>query len=125
MSAATTAPGGQNRTGPPGWRAWRRWLATGGLVLVLVCLLPPLAMLARRYVFAESIQFCVFAVAGPALIVLGAPWRFLRLSRPDGPGGPGPADRLAAARRHNRSFGRAAVFLIAFVAVCLAWRLPR
>jgi cytochrome c oxidase assembly factor CtaG len=116
VSAATTAPGGQNRTGPPGWPAWRRWLATGGLVLVLVCLLPPLDMLARHYVFAESIQFCVFAVAGPALIVLGAPWRFLRL--------PHLAGRLAAARRGSRSFRPAAGFLIVFIGVSLAWRLP-
>jgi len=87
-----------------------------GLVLVIACLLPPLATLARRYVFAESLQFCVLAMAGPALIVLGAPWRFLRLSS--------AAGRLAAVRRDKRSFGRAAVFLIAFVAVCLAWRLP-
>ena len=116
VSAATAAPGEHNVPAPPGWPGWRRLLAVSGLVLVLVCLLPPLDMLARRYVFAESLQFCVFEMAGPALIVLGAPWRFLRLSR--------PADRLAAARRDNRSFGRAAVFLIAFVTVCLAWRLP-
>jgi cytochrome c oxidase assembly factor CtaG len=119
VSAATAAPGG-----PPSLPGWRRLLGVTGPVLVLACLLPPLDTLGRRYVFAESLQFCVFAMAGPALIVLGAPWRFLRLSRPAGPGEPGPADRLAAARRDNRSFGRAAVFLIAFVAVCLAWRLP-
>src|SRR5215469_4942622 len=124
VSAATAAPGEQNRSAPPGLPGWRRLLGVTGLVLVLACLLPPLDMLARRYVFAESLQFCVFAMAGPALIVLGAPWRFLRLSRAGGPGEPRPADRLAAARRDNRSFGRAAVFLIAFVAVCLAWRLP-
>ena len=124
MSAATAAPGEQNASAPPGLPGWRRLLGVTGLVLVLACLLPPLDTLARRYVFAESLQFCVFAMASPALIVLGAPWRFLRLSRPTGPGEPGPADRLAAARRGSRSFGRAAVFLVAFVAVCLAWRLP-
>jgi len=124
VSAATAAPGEQNASAPPGLPGWRRLLGVTGLVLVLACLLPPLDTLARRYVFAESLQFCVFAMAGPALIVLGAPWRFLRLSRPTGPGEPGPADRLAAARRGSRSFGRAAVFLVAFVAVCLAWRLP-
>jgi cytochrome c oxidase assembly factor CtaG len=87
-----------------------------GLALVLACLLPPLSTLARRYVFAESIQFSVFAIAGPALIALGAPWRWLRLS--------GPADRLAAARRASRPFPRAAAVLIAFIGVCLAWWLP-
>jgi cytochrome c oxidase assembly factor CtaG len=73
-------------------------------------------VLARRYVFAESVQFCVFAVAGPALVVLGAPWRFLHLS--------GAAGRLAAARRGNRSFLHAGGFLLAFIGVSLAWRLP-
>ena len=124
MSAAIAAPGEQNASAPPGLPGWRRLLGVTGLVLVLACLLPPLDTLARRYVFAESLQFCVFAMSGPALVVLGAPWRFLRLSRPTGLGEPGPADRLAAARRGSRSFGRAAVFLVAFVAVCLAWRLP-
>jgi cytochrome c oxidase assembly factor CtaG len=116
VSAATATPGEQNVTPPPGLPRWRRWLAAIGLVLVLACLLPPLSALARRYVFAESIQFSAFAMAGPALIVLGAPWRLLRLS--------GPAGRLAAAHRGNRSFLRAGIFLLAFIGVCLAWRLP-
>jgi cytochrome c oxidase assembly factor CtaG len=116
VSADTAAPGERNVTAPPGLPGRRRWLAAIGLVLVLACLLPPLGVLARRYVFAESIQFSVFAMAGPALIVLGAPWRLLRLS--------GPAGRLAAAHRANRSFLRAGIYLLAFVGVCLAWRLP-
>ena len=78
VSAATAAPGEQNAPAPPAWPRWRRLLGGTGLVLVLACVLPPLVMLARRYVFAESLQFCVFAMAGPALIVLGAPWRLLR-----------------------------------------------
>ena len=94
-----------------------------GLVLVLVVLLPPLAVLARRYVFAETIQFCVLAMAAPALLVLGAPWRFLRLASP-GKRGTGLADRLAATRRGERSFLRALVFLLIFVGVALVWRLP-
>ena len=116
MNADTTAPGEQNVTAPRGLPGRRRWLAAIGLVLVLACLLPPLSVLARRYVFAESIQFSAFAMAGPALIVLGAPWRLLRLS--------GPAGRLAAAHRANRSFLRGGIYLLAFVGVCLAWRLP-
>src|SRR5215467_14517216 len=116
VSAPTATPGEQNVTPPAGLPGWRRWLAAIGLVLVLACLLPPLSVLARRYVFVESIQFSAFAMAGPALIVLGAPWRLLRLS--------GPAGRLAAARRRNRSFLRAGIYLFAFIGVCLAWRLP-
>jgi len=116
VSAATATPGERNVTDPPRLPGWRRWLAAIGLVLVLACLLPPLSVLARRYVFAESIQFSVFAMAGPALIVLGAPWRLLRLS--------GPAARLAAAHRDNRSLLRAGLYLLAFIGVCLTWRLP-
>jgi len=116
VSAATTAPGERNLTAPQDPPAWRRWLAAIGLVLVLACLLPPLSVLARRYVFAESIQFSAFAMAGPALIVLGAPWRLLRLS--------GPAGRLAAAHGGGRPFPRAAAVLATFIGVCLAWRLP-
>ena len=82
MNAPTATPGGRNVTAQAGLPGWRRWLAAIGLVLVLASLLPPLSVLARRYVFAESIQFSVFAMAGPALIVLGAPWRLLRLSGP-------------------------------------------
>ena len=116
VSADTAVPGERNVTAPPGVPGRRRWLAAIGLVLVLACLLPPLSVLARHHVFAESIQFSAFAMAGPALIVLGAPWRLLRLT--------GPAGRLAAAHRANRSFLRAGIYLLAFVGVCLAWRLP-
>src|SRR5438046_1412207 len=67
VNADTTAPGEQNVTAPRGLPGRRRWLAAIGLVLVLACLLPPLSVLARRHVFAESIQFSAFAMAGPAL----------------------------------------------------------
>jgi cytochrome c oxidase assembly factor CtaG len=114
----------------------RAWLAAAGAALVVACLVPPVATLAARYVLAESVQFAVFSMAGPALIVLGAPWRVLRLSRAPAAApapatrggqavtGPGPADRLAAARRGQGSFRRAGLFLLAFMALTLAWRLP-
>lgn len=112
MSATTTDLDGLAVPAPPGRR---QWLAVAGLVLVLACLLPPLVLLAHRYVFAETLQFTVFAMAGPALIVLGAPWRFVHLS--------GLASRLAAERRARRSIMRAAAVLVVFFAVCLFWRL--
>ncbi len=131
MSGAIATSGGRAPAGLA-LRHRREWLALAGMVLVALSLLPPLGVLARRYLFAESIQFSVFAMAGPALIVLGAPWRLLRLSR-EGPGRAsglvgsapaGPLDRLAAGRRRNPAAPRASGFLAAFIAVCLAWRLP-
>lgn len=108
--------------------------APAGLALIVVAVLPPVETLARRYLFVESIQFCVLAMAGPALIVLGAPWRRLGLSRGhsgEPPGVPGPAgadrglaDRLAARRRRQPSFVAAAGFLCLWGAACLCWRLP-
>src|SRR5690242_4736825 len=90
----------QQRAAPPAAASRRPWLAAAGVALIVVAL--GVTGLARRYVVAESVQFVVFAMVAPALIVLGAPWRLLCLSRPAGtePGQPGapPLDRLAAAR---------------------------
>lgn len=131
MSTATATPGEQNASARSALLGRRQWFAAAGLALVLASLLPPLGMLARHHIWAESIQFCVFAMVGPVLIVLGAPWRLLRLSRAENAGqagvpvsAEGPADRLAAQRRQQTSFPRAAIFLVAFMAVSLAWRLP-
>jgi cytochrome c oxidase assembly factor CtaG len=107
----------------------RGWLAAGGAALVLAAVAA--TGLARRSVVAESAQFVVFAMAGPALIVLGAPWRLARLSQAaePAPGLPGPArtaplDRLAVARRARASLPRSAAVLGVFIAVSVAWRLP-
>jgi cytochrome c oxidase assembly factor CtaG len=109
----------------------RHWLSVASAALVIASLVPPLSTLARRYLFAESVQFSMFAMAGPALIVLGAPWRPLRLSRrwdgtrPGRDGAPARlADRMAAIWDRRASFRRAAVFVAAFASVGLAWRLP-
>jgi cytochrome c oxidase assembly factor CtaG len=97
-------------------------------------MVPPVETLARQYLFVESVQFCLLSMAGPALIVLGAPWRLLRLSRGQArePGGRldqagahrGPADRLAARRLDRPSFARAMGFGVWWVGVCVCWRLP-
>jgi cytochrome c oxidase assembly factor CtaG len=94
----------------------RAWLAAAALVLILVGLVPPAATDARRFVFAESLQFLLFAVVAPALLVLGAPWR--RLSR--------VATWLARRRpaRAQGGFQRGAAVLVAFIAGAIVWRLP-
>jgi len=118
----------QQQAAAPAPHRGRPWLAAVGAALVAAAVAPGVAGLARRYVVAESAQFVVFAMAAPALIVLGAPWRLLGLSAAAGPepGQPGtaPLDRLAAARRHQTSFLRAAAFLVVFIAASVAWRLP-
>jgi len=109
----------------------RRWLPVVGAVLVIASLVPPLSTLARRYLFVESLQFCLLAMACPALIVLGAPWRRLHRPRrgdgthPEKSGAPPPlADRLAASRDRRSPFLRGMVFLAVFIGVSLAWRVP-
>jgi cytochrome c oxidase assembly factor CtaG len=131
VSTATTTSGEQTAADPSRLLIPRHWYAIAAVVLVLATLLPPMAGLARRYIYAESIQFCVFAMIGPMLIVLGAPWRFLRLSRAGTTAGTGAdtpvqglVDRLAAQRRRQTSFLRSAAFMLAFMAVSLAWRVP-
>jgi cytochrome c oxidase assembly factor CtaG len=104
-------------------RPWssRPWLAAAGIALIVACLVPPLSVLARRYLFVESIQFCAFALAVPALVVLGAPWRLL----PRGAArlAPGLAPRLAGAGRRWPSFVATLSCLLAWVVLCLFWRL--
>ena len=71
--------------------------------------------------FAESLQFAVFATVVPALLVLAAPWDlpFLRgLSRRLGPG------RGPAGQQRGSGFVRAAVVLLVFMGTVIAWRLP-
>ena len=100
----------------------RPWLAAAGIALVVACLVPPLSQLARRYLFVESIQFCAFALAAPALVALSAPWRLL----PSGAArfGPRLAPQLAGVRRGWTSFVVTLSYLIAWVVLCVFWRLP-
>lgn len=131
MSVTTVPPGDGSAAKPANLARGRLWLSALGAAAVIASMLPPLEPLARRYLYAETIQFCVFAIAGPALIVLGAPWRRLGLSRRD-PAAPlnradaaaGPADRMAVARAQRPYFRLAGGYLLAFMAVVLIWRLP-
>ena len=82
-------------------------------ILITSVLLPPVAAYARQYAYAQALQFLIFVVAGPALLVLGIPWR----SRP-------PAWRPGRGGRSHRPGGRAAIRLVVFIAVVISWRLP-
>jgi cytochrome c oxidase assembly factor CtaG len=78
------------------------WLAVAAGVLLVLSVLP-LETIVRRYLFAESIQFCAFAMVIPALAVLGAPW---------------------APRQGRLAFGGAMAAGVVYVGLCLLWRLP-
>jgi cytochrome c oxidase assembly factor CtaG len=109
--------------------AWvRHTLFALGLLLVVLALVPPVSTQAHRYVYAEAIQFSLLAVAAPCLLVLGAPWAWLRLSvgRP-APELPPPAeakaaDRLAEGRRRHRHFVRSLPWLVAYMVAVVGWR---
>jgi cytochrome c oxidase assembly factor CtaG len=101
--------------------ARRSWLAGLGVAIVLISLVPPAESYARRYVFAESLQFLVFATVVPALLVLGAPWRVLGVRARDGQGPPG---RLFRARPGSSGFARGGAILLVFIGTVIGWRLP-
>lgn len=97
-------------------------LALAGVILAVAVLVPPAGTAARQYVFAQAVQFAVLAIAAPALVVLGAPWRLLAARL--GKRGTNLADRVAMARSHRRSRARSLFILATFIVVALAWRLP-
>ncbi len=102
--------------------ALRRCYAGAALLLAVAVVVPPLYGLARRYEFAEAVQFSVYAMAVPALLVLGAPFAGGHLAK----GGRLSAwiDRLASGRRLHRSAARSALFLGGFMVAAVAWRTP-
>jgi cytochrome c oxidase assembly factor CtaG len=117
-----------------GLQAFRTVLAVLGLVLWLFFLVPPLSSWAHRYEYVQAIQFCVFAVLTPALLVMGAPWRWLRLASGephtfdhDGqlvtPRQPRLVDRFALSRAARPGHRRAVILVCVFSVVAIFWRL--
>jgi cytochrome c oxidase assembly factor CtaG len=103
-------------------RAWvpglRRWLWALGVLTWVACVVPPVASWARRYEYAQAVQFVGLGFWAPTLITAGAPWRAWRLARvgPDG----AVAGALGGRRRINS--GRAVASAIAFIAASVLWR---
>ena len=91
----------------------RFWPGIAAVILITITLLPPAAGYARQYAFAQALQFVIFAVAGPALLVLGIPQPVRSRDRPTG--------RSGSSRRPG---ARAAIALTAFIAAAITWRLP-
>lgn len=104
----------------------RPWLAVVAVVLTLVMLLPPVGTYARQYAFVQALQFVIFAVAAPALLVVGTAARLAaRAAWPET-----VTRRLlgrAGGRRHPSeamAFRIAALRLLTFMALVIVWRLP-
>ena len=116
------AADGRPRLQPPHWRA--ACLAAAVLVAVLA-LVPPLATVARQAEYAASLQFSLLAIAVPALVALGAPWRLLGLA---GSGAlsepPRLADRLADRRRRHRELPWSIAYIACDVGVAIGWHTP-
>jgi cytochrome c oxidase assembly factor CtaG len=91
----------------------RSWLGIVAVILITIVLLPPAAWYARQYAFAQALQFMIFGVVGPALLALGTPWRTRSPSSPPDSG-----------ERSGRPGARPTIWLAAFIAVTITWRLP-
>ncbi len=104
---------------------WRPWSLVTAALALLVALAPPLSTVARRADYAAALQFSLLAIAVPALVTVGAPWRLLHLSR-RGSGGPAgrPFDRLADRRRRHPELARSLAFIGADLVAVVAWHAP-
>ncbi len=114
-------------------QAFRSFIAVLGFALWIIFLVPPVASWSQQYEYAQAIQFCVFAVLTPALLVAGAPWRWLglasrepHLTDADGkvvsPRRPLFVDRLAIARTNRPGHRRAYVLVTVFSLTTIFWR---
>ena len=120
----------------------------GGLFVVVLALLSPLAYWSAQYIWVRSVQDVLLANLAPAFLVLGAPWLVLRrglpfrLPRAHGPGRDPAAGRGAGSGRGGGSgrgagWGRepdpgrvtrlarmSALTVIAFNVAWCCWHLP-
>jgi cytochrome c oxidase assembly factor CtaG len=102
----------------------------GGLCVVVLALLSPLAYWSAHYIWVRSVQDVLLANLAPAFLVLGAPWLVLhrglsfRTPRAHGPGrGPGPRPGPQPGRAAR--LARVSVLaVIAFNVAWCAWHLP-
>jgi cytochrome c oxidase assembly factor CtaG len=90
-AATGTALPGRPRWPRPRAQAARAVAYQAGLLLALLAVVSPMGYWSYRFIWVRNLQDVVLAIAAPALIVLGAPWRPVReglglggrLNRPD------------------------------------------
>ncbi len=116
-----------------GRRRGRQTLTLSGLGLWLIVLVPPILSWASGYEFVQAVQFCVFAVAVPCLIVMGDSWPLLgaTTSEPIAHDLEGVAlatpptrllDRLVQRVSARRGHGRVVTLLLVFIVQAIVWR---
>src|SRR5690349_20974749 len=66
----------------PRGMGWEATAFYGGLLVVLLALLSPLAYWSDRYIWVRSLQDILLASVAPVFLVLGAPWLVLRRGLP-------------------------------------------
>jgi len=104
-------------------------------VLLVLCVVPPVATYARRFEFVEALQFCLIAITVPVFVACGAPWRRLGLAAAvapridadgsvEAPDGIRPVDKQALVRRRHPEPWRAVVAAAVYLAVVILWRVP-
>ncbi len=93
--------------------------------MALLALLPPLSTAARRDEFAASLQFSLFAIALPALVALGAPWRLFGLAGGPAAGAPPRiVDRIADRRSRHRELPWSLALVGCDLGAAIAWHAP-
>ena len=91
--------------------------------MVVVALVPPLGDRGPPDRVRPALQFSLLAIALPALVALGAPWRRLRLAG-RAPDAARLADRLADRRRRHRELAWSLGFIACDLVVGGAWHTP-
>jgi len=123
--AADARPQGEGTPRAMGWEAAAFY---GGLLVVILALLSPLAYWSARYIWVRSLQDVLLANVAPVFLVLGAPWLVLRrglIFRRSPAGNAGPLQSEDAAPRPVAGRVRVAVgTVIAFNVAWCAWHLP-
>jgi cytochrome c oxidase assembly factor CtaG len=95
------------------------------MIIAVLVLVPPLGTLARRTEYAATLQFALLAIAVPALVAFGAPWRILGLAGRGVPGEPPrPVDQLADHRRRHRELPWSLAYIVCDLGVAIAWHTP-
>ncbi len=114
-------------------RTFRNYVCVFGLLLLILCCVPPFWGWSQRYEYIQAMQFISFSVLIPALFVVGAPWRWIGLASSQPPSidddghfeierPPRLIDRYVLVRPRQTSNVRAIWLMVAFIALTIFWR---